>query len=298
MLRLFLFILSCSFAAFAATNNTNSIIALVNNEVLTFSHIQNKIKPGLTKAEKLLVINQEIDLLLQLEKIKKIGIRVKPEALNLAMKQIAANNSITMEQLRSSVEFNDITQEIINQLSLRALKSFVLQEVNIKLTDAEIQAISDKNPKKLTQQIKIAQIFINSIDETNDLLKSKDVLIKQHLTKIRDKIEKGDATFSDMAKLHSQDPSYKNGGISKWLDKQAALEVFPFLSKFKINELSQVFKIQHSWSIVKIIDERSIEAELIKLKLQKLRIKQENYYKNWVKKLRKNAYIEIFEHKL
>lgn len=286
-----------TFNALAATNTPNSIAALVNDTVLTFSAINNKIKPNATKAEKRAIIEREIDLILQLAKIRALGIKPKPKMVNTALGQIAKKNALTLTQLRSMNEFDDIMQEIIQQLSLIGLKQLTLQKADIQLTDAEIQAIPNKNPNAATQQIKISRIVINSIDQTDNLVQSQDTLIKQFLTKLSTEIKQG-ASFSSMAKLHSQGPSYKNGGVSKWLDKQKMLSLLPPLSKLKTHELSRPFKTQYGWMIVKIIDERSIDTQYMALKQQKLRAKRDNYYQKWVKTLRENAYIEVFDHKL
>lgn len=278
----------------------NSIIAIVNQEVITLNDINDDIEPNFTQAEKITVLNKKIDLLLQLGKIKEFGIQPKPKTIQTRLSNIASQNGLTDKQLRSLPEFNTIVENIQRQLSLVGLKQVILQEANIQLTQAEIQTIlkkhsSSSNP--LNQQVKIAKIVINSIDQSGNLSTSKDELAKQFLTKLSAEINQG-AAFSNLAKRHSQDPSYKNGGVSKWLDKSKLLTTFKPLAKLKLGELSAPFQTQQGWLIGKIIDERSIDTELIKLKSQRLRAKQDDYYKNWIKELRKNTYVEVFDHKL
>ncbi|SFV78822.1 Survival protein SurA precursor (Peptidyl-prolyl cis-trans isomerase SurA) [hydrothermal vent metagenome] len=102
-----------------------------------------------------------------------------------------------------------------------------------------------------------------------------------------------------MAKLHSQDPSYKNGGESGWLDENRLPAAFKQqLVNLQSGELSQPFQTKQGWRIIKIIDERSVDNHLIAIKSQLIQSKKNTYFKNWVKALKKNAYIEIFDHKL
>ena len=44
----------------------NSIIAIVNEELITFDVISAKIKPSFTKAQKIELVDNQIDLMLQL----------------------------------------------------------------------------------------------------------------------------------------------------------------------------------------------------------------------------------------
>ena len=55
----------------------NSIIAIVNDELITFDAISDEIKPSFTRAQKIELVDNQIDLMLQLEKIKKIRHQTK-----------------------------------------------------------------------------------------------------------------------------------------------------------------------------------------------------------------------------
>ena len=197
----------------------NSIIAIVNDEVITFDTISGEIKPSFTKAQKIELVDNQIDLMLQLEKIKKFGIKPKLSSVNTMLSNIASQNGLTLTQLQANNQFDEIVDNVSQRLSLRGLKQFVLQKADTNLTQAEIDTALAKNPSNsdnFNKQIKIAQIVISSVDQTDSLLQSKDSLIQQLLIELIDKINAG-TSFSSLAKLHSQDPSYKNGGESGWL---------------------------------------------------------------------------------
>ena len=279
----------------------NTIIAIVNDELITLDTISNDIEPSSTKAQKMALVDHQIDLVLQLEKIQEFGIKPKLSSINTMLSNIASQNGLTLMQLQTNPQFDEIVENITQQLSLRGLKQLVLQKADISLTQAEIYAALAKNPStsdNLNKQIKIAQIVINSIDQTDSLLQSKDDLITQFLIVLSDKINSG-TSFSSLAKLHSQDPSYKNGGESGWLDENRLPVAFkPHLINLQSGELSQPFQTKQGWRIIKIIDERSVDNHLVAIKSQLIQSKKNTYFKNWVKALKKNAYIEIFDHKL
>ena len=279
----------------------NTIIAIVNDELITLDTISNDIEPSSTKAQKMALVDHQIDLVLQLEKIQEFGIKPKLSSINTMLSNIASQNGLTLMQLQTNHQFDEIVENITQQLSLRGLKQLVLQKADISLTQAEIYAALAKNPStsdNLNKQIKIAQIVINSIDQTDSLLQSKDDLITQFLIVLSDKINSG-TSFSSLAKLHSQDPSYKNGGESGWLDENRLPAAFKQqLVNLQSGELSPPFQTKQGWRIIKIIDERSVDNHLVAIKSQLIQSKKNTYFKNWVKALKKNAYIEIFDHKL
>ncbi len=278
----------------------NSIIAIVNDDVITFNSISNEIKKETTKEQKLALVNRQIDLNLQLQKIKELGIKPNKSSINTALNNVAVQNNITFAKLKSLAEFDQITKNINNQLSLRGLKQFVLKDNKIELSKNEINTALLKNPGngKLDDQIRIAQIAISSIDRTDSMIQSEDELIQNFLLDLVNKINNGES-FSALAKLYSQDPSYKDGGESAWLNEDKLPEVFKHnLSKLKPGELSAPFKAGQGWRIIKIIDKRKVDNNLALIKHTLMRNKQNAYFNNWVKKLRDKAYIEIFEHKL
>lgn len=279
----------------------NSIIAIVGDELITFDAISAEIKPSFTKAQKIALVDSQIDLVLQLEKIKKFGIKPKLSSVNTMLSNIASQNGLTLTQLQANNQFDEIVENVSQRLSLKGLKQLVLQKAKIDLTPAEIDTALAKNPsnsESFNKQIKIAQIVISSIDQTDSLLQSKDGLIQQFLTELSDKINTG-TSFSSLAKLHSQDPSYKNGGESGWLDENRLPAAFKqHLLQLEIGELSPSFQAGQGWRIVKIIDKRSVDNHLIAIKSQLIQSKKNAFFKNWVKALRKDAYIEIFDYKL
>lgn len=291
-------ILSFSFSTLTVAN---SIIAIVDDEIITLDTISNQIKPNATKAAKMALVNRQIDLILQLKKVREIGIRPKPNAINIMLDNIATQNKLTRAQLKSSPEFDSIVDNITQNLALRGLKQYVLSGIEVNLTQAEIDTELAKNRSKVgnfNKQIKIAQILINSIDQSATLLQSKDELIKQFLIELSKKINNG-TSFVSLAKLHSQDASYKNGGESRWLNPTklpAALK--SQLANLKLGQLSPPFLTEQGWRIIKIIKERdATDSQLAAIKSQLIQSQQNTYFKGWVKKLRKSAYIEIFGHK-
>ena len=294
----FLFALS---GALNINSTPNSIVAIVNDEIITFDSIAQQIKPSHKKSDKLAIVEKQIDLILQQAKIKALGIQPKTESINAMLTNIAAKNGITFAQLKLNNQFDEITSNVALQLSLQGLKQIILEKADIQLTQNELDQALVQNPSTesdFSEQVKIAQIVINSVEQNATLIKSKDELMREFLVELRNKILQGDS-FSKLAKLHSHDPSYQQGGESAWLNKQKLPELFKQqLSLLKPDETSKPFKTGDSWRIIKLINERKVDNHITKVKYELLKNKQTVYFNNWLKTLRKDAYIDIFEHKL
>ncbi|CAC9961863.1 hypothetical protein [uncultured Gammaproteobacteria bacterium] len=295
MKKLALLALLASLNAFSASN---SIVAIVDDELVTYDAINIDSN---SKAAKLAAVNRQIDIILKMRQVERLGVEPKALAINNMLKRVAKQNSLSLSQLQASPAFGRVMADIKQKLSLNGLREFVNSKANLVLTQAEIDQALNNNPttqQDIVKQIRIAQIAISSIDESASLLQSEDELIKASLTDLASQIKNG-KSFSDLAKLHSQDESYKNGGESGWLVQKRLPKSFgQALNGLKINEMSPPFKAGNGWRLIKIIEKRNADNHLNNIKAALIRQKKNTYFNNWVKRLRKDAYIEIFDHKL
>lgn len=285
-------------ATLNATAAPNSIIAIVNDKLVTYDVISAE---STSRAAKLATVNQQIDVILQIDKAAQLGIEPKASAVNSMLKRVARQNSLSLSQLQASSAFGRVMKDVKQKLSLNGLRELINSKADFSLSKAEIDQTLENNPatdNDIVKQIRIAQIAISSIDSTESLLQSQDELIKAFLTDLSVKIQQGES-FSALAKLHSQDESYKDGGKSGWLiEKRLPASFISALNNLKPQELTVPFKAGNGWRLVKIIEKRSVNNHLRNIKAALMRQKQNTYFSNWVKKLRKDAYIEIFDHKL
>ena len=66
---------------------SNTIIAIVNNQVITTESFQNQLKIASSFDEKITLLNQQIDISLQIDMVKKFGIEPNDEEVNGALIQ-------------------------------------------------------------------------------------------------------------------------------------------------------------------------------------------------------------------
>ena len=274
----------------------NSIIAIVDEEVITLQTIELELKQAKTFDEKIAIIEQQIENTLQLRKAVELGLNPSQKDINGALFQLAKNNNVSIEQLQSYPQFPSLIQDITNRLSILNLQKFITKDLNFKLSDDEIKKNCISNSKvKDSKQIKIAQIIISQVKNSDLNSEIQEKVVKNFLAKLSDHITKG-ASFNAFARLHSQHPSYVNGGLSDWMFvNNPTVEM---LDTLQDGEVSKIYLTDMGWAIAIKVDERYVDTNLENCKEQNTYLKAQNFYLNWLKDLRNAAYIEIYTDKL
>ena len=272
----------------------NSIMAIVNNYPITFNSLKTKLEEFNSKDEQLIVIRNHIDHILQLQEVNKLNLVPLKNDVEIVLYDIAKSNNISINELINFEDFSSIERKIIEKLSILNLQRFITKD--LMASEEEILTLcSDKNVIKDEKQIKIAQIIISEIDNQNNDLGKKNLLIKDFLSKLANHIKKG-ASFEAFAKLHSQHPSYYNGGITDWLRVEGP--TLKMLDSLGIKEVSEIYMTDFGLAIATKVDERFISSKLKECKERVIYEHAEMYYSDWLTNLREEANIEIYYDKL
>ena len=277
------------------SNAANSVVAVVNEDVITFDSIEWQFNVASSHDEKMDIISQQVDLLLQLDVAKKLGIEPENEEIEGALMQLARNSNVSLIELKSHPQFTIFAEQIIGTLSAIKLEQYITKDFKFELSENEILQNCNTENSTGVKQIKIAQIIISEIlDPDSSKIKQKNAVI-EFLKKLSKHISKG-ASFEAIAKLHSQHPSYYNGGLSEWLFVNTPnIEIIDSLQDGKV---SKIYETDGGWAIAIKVDERNIDPDIETCKEQIKSQKSQKYYLEWLKELRESAYIEIYTDKL
>ncbi len=274
--------------------SNNTIIALVNNSPITLNSVQINWKEANTKDEKIMIINNHIENILQIHKAIELDLTPTRREIDNVLNDIAQSNNLSLKELMDFENFSSIERELIEKLSILNLQRFITKDLK-KPKEQVFYVCSNENSIKDQKQIKIAQIIISEIDTQANEMDKKNSLIKTFLNKLADHINKG-ASFEAFAKLHSQHPSYQNGGITDWLPvKGPTLKMLDSLNK---KEVSEVYTTDFGLAIAIKVDERFISSKLKECKERVIYEHAEMYYSDWLTNLREEANIEIYYDKL
>ena len=265
----------------------NIIIGEVNNSLITYNSLKTLLLNTSSQEDKVEIINQRINVILQVEKAKELSIEASINDVNLTLVEISKSNNISLEQLRSYPEFSSLEIEIYEKVSILNLQRYITKDVTID--ENEAINMCNKKASSSIKQIKIAQIIISEVEaETQN---DQDIGIKEFLNKLSKHISKG-ASFKVLTKLHSQHSSYLNGGITDWIvvDNPTAI----MLDSLEDNAVSKIYLTDFGFAIGIKLKERFVSSNLKQCKEKLTYIKAEKLYSNWVEGLREGAYIKIY----
>ena len=263
----------------------NIIIGVVNNSVITYNSLKPLLLNTSSQEDKVEIINQRINDILQVEKAKELSIEASLNDVNLTLVEISKSNNISLEQLRSYPEFSSLEIEVYEKISILNLQRYITKDITIDENEA-INMCSKKASSSI-KQIKIAQIIISEVESPND----QGDAIKEFLNKLSKHISKG-ASFEGFAKLHSQHSSYLNGGITDWIDVDNPTAIM--LDSLKDNEVSKIYLTDFGFAIGIKLEERFVSSNLKECKEKLTYLNAEKFYSNWLRGLREQAYIKIY----
>ena len=272
----------------------NTIIAVVNNLPISLNSVKDNFLSAKTNEEKIGIINTQIDIILQLQRVEELNLKPSQTDINKVLTDIAQSNNITLDELSNFDDISLIKKEISEKLSILNLQRYITQDIPYP-KEKILSECSDANLIKDQKQIKVAQIIISEIDSDINNPEQKNALINSLLNKLSNHISKG-ASFEVFAKLHSQHPSYKDGGVTDWLTiNNPILEMLDSLEK---NEVSEIYSTVFGSAIAIKIDERFISSKLQECEEQVVYKNAEIYYAKWLESLRDQVFIEIYYDKL
>ena len=272
----------------------NTVIAVVNSAPVSLKSVQNEISAASSDEEIIEKVNAQIYITLQLQKVDELSLSPTKENIDQVLIDIADSNSLSIQELLDFEEIDSIRKEISEKLSILNLQRFITRGLE-KPTQEILNQCPNVKLEDDLKQIKIAQIIISEIDSDTQNPEQKNAIIKSFLNKISNHISKG-ASFETFAKLHSQHPSYKDGGVTDWLTvNNPTLEM---LDSLEISKVSEIYSTTFGLAIAIKIDERFISSKLKECEEQVIYQNAEKYYAQWLEDLKEQSFIEIYYDKL
>jgi peptidyl-prolyl cis-trans isomerase SurA len=147
-----------------------------------------------------------------------------------------------------------------------------------------------------------AQVIINQIHVRHILMKTNelddDETVRQKLSKLRDRILKGE-DFAGLASTNSSDPgSAPDGGDLGWSGPGTFVPEFDkAIADLKVNEISEPFKSRYGWHIVQMLGSRTYDStDDVRRQRAFAAIRESKADEEtelWLRRLRDEAFVEI-----
>jgi peptidyl-prolyl cis-trans isomerase SurA len=291
-----------------------SIVAVVNDDIITSLEVEQALKPLLRDAEKkaplsdgarrelrTTVVTGLIDKKLAEQKIKELNIKVSDDELRQSIEDVKKQNNLTQESLMLALAGQGLTYEQYKSQMRDQLERLrlVSQEVKAKIQvgDQELRDYYEANRSLFAEEesFRARHIFIKIPKEATP---SQLDALAARVEAIR-KETQGPVDFAAMAARYTEDATGKDGGslgVFKKGDMQG--EFVQLLERLKPGEVSGIIKTPSGYHIIKLeerIPGRAKSFDEVKPDIEErlYKKKSEERFKQWLAEMKKEATIEI-----
>ncbi len=255
-----------------------SIVAIVNNDVITSGELKrktreveerlrlNKTTPPPTETLRQQVLESLITQRLQLQLAKRMGIHVDDEVLNRAMRNIAARNNLTLEQFREVLErdgfdYLQFRESLRNDIIINRLRQRQVDN-RITVSEEEIENfLANLKAQGATDQVYHFRHILIAVPEA-----AKPEQIQAARKKAEAVLERlrAGADFAQMAVSVSDDALALEGGDLGWRRAGQLPTLFADMAvKMQPGEVSDLIRSPSGFHIVKLEEKRDEQSQLI-----------------------------------
>ena len=263
-------------AAHAAVQPLDSVVAIVDNDVIMKSQMDQRVHEvqqtiakrggGTPPAEALQ--SQVLDRLilenLQLQIGERSGIRITDEELNQAIGTIAQRNNMSIEQFRAAlahdgVSYNDAREQVRREMVISRVRQRRVAE-RIQVSEQEVKNFlaSDLGKAQLSEEFHLANILIATPDSaSSDAIQAA----ARQAQDIYAQLKKG-ADFAQMAIAKSASESALEGGDMGWRKAAQLPPAFgEMLGSMPVGDITPPARTPGGFIILKLLEKRGGQGQ-------------------------------------
>ena len=309
-------ILAIAVSVPAAGEVVDRIVAIVNDDVITLSELnetfdpyQKKIEASLTGQEKermltegkTTILKPLIDSKLIEQEAKKSGLTVKDDEVMGFVKEVLKGRNMQMSELiqalnKDGLTFEGYKQELREQMMRQRL---IRKEIRSKIviTDDEIGDYyrQHRDEYEGKEAVRLKQILIPVPAMADDLLRKRAREVAEGALK---RI-KGGESFDTVAVQFAQGSAGAAGGDIGFVEKGSMLpEVEKEALSLEIGAVSSVIETPQGFYIIQVVDKRGAGLKPITEVRHEIRMKLEDEkaakrFETWIAELRAKSLVEV-----
>ncbi|WP_217549126.1 peptidylprolyl isomerase SurA [Pantoea sp. GbtcB22] len=216
--------------AFAAPQVVDKVAAVVNNGVVLESDVDNMMRTVKSQAqqanqqlpdEKTLrhqILERQVMDAIILQMGERAGVQITDQQLDQAIQNIAAQNRMSLDQLRSrlaydGMNYNDYRAQIRKEMLISEVRNNEVRR-RVTILPQEVDTLATQVGAQNTQgtELNISQILLPlSENPTQQQVDDQETLARQLVAQL-----KGGADFGKLAVTYSADPQALKGGNMGW----------------------------------------------------------------------------------
>ena len=252
----------------------DAIVVVVNSDVITHSELQKrvqKITQRLRAAGKKLpeekvlkkqVAEQLIIERIQVQKAKEQGMHISDAKLDRAISRIAAQNSLTVQQLRAKIEgdgtaFSEFRQQVRQDIMTRRIRE---REVNnkVQVMDSEVDNyLAAEGGDGAAKEVNLAHILIRIPENASP---EQIAASRKRASDVMSQLKSG-KPFDQVALSNSDGAAALKGGDLGWRKMDELPELFAkATADLKDGEVSKVVRSPNGFHILKVAERRQSQG--------------------------------------
>lgn len=258
-------------AAAASVSIVDRIVAVVNSEVITQKELDQRValvarqltRQGTSMPPRDALTAQILERLVvdrvQIQYARETGLRVDDVQLERALRRIAQENNMTLEQFRDTLkrdgaDFDQFREDIRSEIVISRLRE---REVDNKVTvsDAEIDTFlaAQQGQGAPGDEYQVVHILVQVPEQAaSEQIQSRRARAEEALARL-----KGGADFAQMAALYSDAADALQGGSLGWRTVARLPQIFAeAVVKMQPGEFSPVLRSPAGFHILQLTDKR------------------------------------------
>ncbi len=303
-------------------NVVDRSVAIVNEDIITLSEVNelgkpffqkiteetpaNQLNEALQQARKA-VIDKLIDKKLLIQEAKKHNLRVSDEEVENALQRILANNKKNMEQFRQEIGSMGLNEKQYREdLREQILSSKLINyEIRSKVIIPEDKII-DYYDTHYTEQLGSGSYYILQIgctwgSKNRNGVTATQAAAKAKAEKAHELAVKGE-DFKELARKYSDLPSANDGGdLGTFQANEIAAYMRDAITSLKAGEITPIIESDNGYQFFKLVSSETGKIvpkapyKAVKDEIQEKLYQQEMAirFKDWLKSIRDKAYIKI-----
>ncbi|MDP1698697.1 MAG: peptidylprolyl isomerase [Xanthomonadaceae bacterium] len=200
---------------------------------------------------------------LQIERANAMGIRISDAELDQAVQSVAANNRITIDQLRSQLaseglNFDQFRRDLRNEILIQRLRQRIVQgRVAVSDTEIELALAAQGNNRELH----LAHILVALPDGATP---EQVTTAKSKIEGVKALIDKGEMDFTAAAIRYSDAPNALQGGDLEWRGQNEIPNLFTnVVAAMQPGDVSDPIRGPTGFQLIQLIETRDAGRQKI-----------------------------------